>query len=438
MLDAHLGRDSLSESTKSAMSEPRKTTRCSSDVAKRAIARWHDVSFGNVVAVHLYERSPARRLRLLVYSFLYGFHLEVEGISHAESGPVFFYSSGRKKRSDLRAMFDRARGLVNGATRTVELMERATPLQLLRTCAYLPRAFTLVPRTVGTWMDVLLLRMLVAKYLSAVPALRSTVMSPNATAVITFCDAFPYDNLVAQLATARGLPTYTIQHGQYRVLQETNLSADAEAYLNFISNYMFCWGEATIKELGRAGLPRERFICVGRLRERSPGPVVGSVPAGTKVVMGVIFNGENAKAANYELLNAAKVVSRELGIQYFVRFHPANQASDYDLEDAHCIESRRFTDDEYFEKATFSIAHMSSVVVESLERAHRVFVLKNDLLADVFVVDGLSFTASELPEAIHEFVEQDWSANREHCARLARWFNDDSQQKVVLGRLGCA
>src|SRR3546814_6040446 len=86
------------------------------------------------------------------------------------------------------------------------------------------------------------------------------------TTVLTFCDAHPHDNLVAQLSSRNGARTITVQHGQYRVLTPVNMSADAEAYANFVSDRLLAWGEATCEEFQRYGISRARMYITGWIR----------------------------------------------------------------------------------------------------------------------------------------------------------------------------
>ena len=97
--------------------------------------------------------------------------------------------------------------------------------------------------------------LLIAKYRVAAELL--CPLLNGSLKLVTFCDAQPVENLMAQLARARGLRTYTNQHGQYRILDQTNMSPDAEAYSNFVSDKLLCWGEATRKEFAFVQTPSE-------------------------------------------------------------------------------------------------------------------------------------------------------------------------------------
>src|SRR5690606_12729215 len=93
---------------------------------------------------------------------------------------------------------------------------------------------------------------LIAKYRTTADKIFSPLLTGRKT-LVTFCDAQAPENLMAQMARSAGIASFTNQHGQYRVLDASNMSPDAEAYANFVSDYMFCWGEATRKEFVKAG-----------------------------------------------------------------------------------------------------------------------------------------------------------------------------------------
>lgn len=243
--------------------------------------------------------------------------------------------------------------------------------------------------------------------------------------VFTYCDAIGAENLIAQYANSKGVVTYTLQHGQYRTLELSNFSEDIEAINNFVSDYLLCWGKATVDEFIKFGFSPRKFICVGRFMRR------GAVKRSNFLLnesscFTVALSGNNSKKHNYELLKFANYISDKFNIKYKVKYHPKNDKYEYcSYLSASCLGD--IDNDDYYSEACFTIMAMSGLFVQCIYNRHLFFILN---------VSGLSGVYKELlPIADYSFNPLVDFSNLVDFEYLEAMFDDYTHQKEFFDEL---
>jgi hypothetical protein len=386
------------------------------------------VNYAYVVAPYLYDASWASLFRRLVFSLL--FSTRITQFAPAGRQMMVFYSGRHKKRADYDFIASELRRIVGNDGDYAESLERFNPLQWLATLAQTPSALRSLSGYRAGLLDRLSAALLIAKYRSSRRRLESLLSGRRR--LVTFCDAHPIENLLAQMAKRREIFSVTAQHGQYRLLNESNMSPDAEAYANFVSDRMLCWGEATCAEFVQGGFARERFVVTGWIKAWSPHapPQSASAPPG---VFGVMLNGDNGKESNLALISAAKSIAREMSMSYLVRLHPQTSLDEIKpfLNDA-CVKADRIGLDDYLNQVEFSLGHMSGAVIEILYKGLNIYVLDDGKLAEAFRVDGLSYSSVDsMVSAIRADYKYPVAAS-ERINNLSLWYNDDVNQNHRL------
>lgn len=394
-------------------------------------AVWDGVNYAYVVAPYLYDSSWAGLFRRLAFSLL--FSTRITQFAPSARAMMVFYSCRHKKRADYDFIASELQRIVGGDGDYVESAEHLDPLQWLATLSHTPAALRSVSGYRAGLLDRLGAALLIAKYRSSRRRLRPLLSGRRGLA--TFCDAQPVENLLAQMARADGVFTITAQHGQYRLLDRSNMSPDAEAYANFVSDRMLSWGEATRAEFTRGGFAPERFVITGWIRKWgvSSSGAPDRAPLG---VFGVMLNGDNGKASNPALISAAKMIAHEMGMSYVVRVHPLTSLDEIKplLDDA-CILSDHIDLESYLGAVDFSLGHMSGAVIEVLHRNLPIYVLDDGFLAQVFRVQGLSYNSWE---NIVSAVKQDCELPKHafnRMAKIAIYYNDCRDQEFRIRRV---
>lgn len=386
------------------------------------------VNYGRVAAPYLYDFSSKAIIKRLLFSTLFSTRLLTQG---GDGKRVLIYSCRSKNRTDYDYIVDRNRAAMGAGATYVEVVERLDLIQWTRSFAVLPSSLRMAVDWKGGILQKLLVALLFAKFRSSSrPVLDAAIR--GARQVVTFCDAQPTENLASQIGRMHGAVTLTNQHGQYRYLEARNLSEDAEVYANFVSDYLLCWGEATISEFALAGVGREQMIVTGWLRKwpRLGLPQSASASEGT---FGVMLNGENGRDSNAAMLAVAEGISKQTGMRYLVRLHPWSDAATYrGLCGSGCAGLEKLPLDAYQRRVSFSIAHMSGAIVELLCFDQAVYLLDDGKLADAFRIPGLALKS--LTDILSAVAADgaDPQAARERRRRLARWYNDDSDQDERL------
>jgi len=389
------------------------------------------VNYAYVVAPFLYDESLWGFVKKALFALLFATRTPVQQSSENEL--LLFYSCRHKRRADYDYIPQRLRELLGTRCDYVESAERFSLAQSLATIRQLPNAWHGSRGYRANSLQRLGCALLIAKYRSTAGRIFAALLQDKRK-VVTFCDANAPENLLTQLANSSGIETFTMQHGQYRMLDASNMSPDAEAYANFVSKYMLCWGEATRNEFVRIGFRPEQFVITGWVKRWSkigPHPRCG--------IFGVMLNGESGQGSNMALLNAARTIAESLNYCYIVRLHPWSKPKSYSrLLDGRCVGISHYGLPSYLEQVDFSLAHMTGATIEILHNGAFVYLLDDEKLAEAFCVEGLCFkSAGAIASAAYRDMSssaQGFGKNR----RLGKWFNDDDEQatRILAALLG--
>ncbi len=383
------------------------------------------VNFAHVVATFLYDQSYYYIFKKIIFSFL--FETNIKEYELSGSKIILYYSQGHKNRADYDYIPARLREILGDQCDYVESSERISLTQWLRTLKELPCAWSLTNGYAASFFERLSCSCLIAKYQYAAKKIFPPILVGR-DKLITFCDAHSTENLMAQIANSTRIKTYTCQHGQYRILDSSIMSADAEAYANFVSNYMLCWGTATRDEFVRIGFKSEQFIIVGWIKEWSLAkPGVG------KGVFGVMLNGENADKSNFHLLQLARKLSESLNLNYLVRLHPWSKPEKYkEYLSGRCVAIGHYDFASYIESVDFSISHMTGAAMELLHFNAPVYLWDDGKLPQVFRVRGLSFDDAEYMSHMIQKDIQCPELAADRFREIGGRFNDDSDQSMRI------
>lgn len=353
----------------------------------------HGVNIAMVLAVYLYETGFYRLTRRLIYSFFWLPVLKGKSESLASCDAAVVHGCKWKKRKDYDDLIDRFIHNCAEPTHSYEVIEKFSWINPFLVMLGLPSVFRslYVGRKVSLckalYMGVLYSRMrnLEHDFISLVSCYRK---------IVTFCDAHPYDNMLTQLAKISSVSTYTMQHGQYRRMDDEK-NPDSEAISNFISDKMLCWGEKTICEYEKSGYGRERFKIVGSMDVRSleEKKHLDGVP---RRAFGVLFCGENTRDINYQLLRVVKEISSLLGVPYVIRLHPDNKEKDYlGYASKDRFSNKKLSFNEFLDGVDFCVSHATGAFMLVLGSGRPCFVYKDSSLPEVFDDERITFTDAQ-------------------------------------------
>lgn len=383
------------------------------------------VNYAHVVAPFLYDKSVLGFFKKLMFSLFFSTRVTM----HESKGNalLLYYSCRHKRRADYDYIPQRLRELLGTRCEYFESLERFSFVQALHTLKKIPEAWRCADGYRVNYFHRLGCALLIAKYSSTAERVFLPFLQDKRR-LVTFCDAQAPENLLAQMANFSGIETFTTQHGQYRILEACNISSDAEVYENFVSNYIFCWGEATRKDFVRVGFKPEQFIITGWIKQWT------SVASHSQLgVFGVMLNGENGRESNAELLKAAKSVAGSLNLSYLVRLHPWSKPKQYaEFLDHRCSGIGHYGLSSYLGQVDFSLAHMTGASIEMLYSSAPIYLLDDGKLADAFRVNGLSYST---PDTIAAAVFKDMQfpdLARKRIQSLSKWFNDDNAQAARI------
>lgn len=219
-------------------------------------------------------------------------------------------------------------------------------------------------------------------YYKKIPPKLDNIQFEKIKIYISFCDSYLEENLITQYFKGKEVITSTLQHGQYKYIKKGEENTESEAYLNFISDFIFVWGKATEKEFIKAGINRNRIIRVGALKEFTNRKAYRVASSKKKFL--IIMNGETNSKSNCEMIKIANVISRKYQLFYDIRLHPDNKLYKYlKLTNENFLgtyKNKKNCMTDYM----FSIIHMTGVFVEILSANLPFFLYDNKFTADIF------------------------------------------------------
>ncbi|WP_224555011.1 hypothetical protein [Pectobacterium versatile] len=181
--------------------------------------------------------------------------------------------------------------------------------------------------------------------------------------IVTFCDAHPEDNLISQLCKKYfECHTYTLQHGYYTFSPG---SINQEVYLNFVSDFMLCWGNTSVDNLVDCGVERKRLIPFGCFKKAE---LISEKGSG----IFILLNGRHNALGNKYLLTLAEEIALQTEFNVFVKKHPD------DLDDYSYINNVTFIDSikQGMENSKVAILSESGIFLDFYLSCFPFFILK--------------------------------------------------------------
>lgn len=348
------------------------------------------IDYGKVVSVESYDTSLRGYIKNLIKCLCFDFEIQIPTMVDDK---IFIYSmsfSGRKDYDEIKKYFTS----FFPEFCVVDVKRKKSLRGLLKKMAEI--AGKTVHYAKHGMPSPLLIAILVTEYEVLHELYLRVIPWDQIKLLGTFFDASCADNLATQLGKMHGAKTFTLQHGQYRILRKGFENADAESYKNFSSDMLLAWGEATRDEFVKYGIDGNRIVPVGALRKFSFNQRLVNIVSTN--VFGVILSGESYRKSNIGLLEIANEVAKKTDMKYFVRFHPKNRKYMYMKH----IKSKWLADysfdinnEEYVVKVQFSIIHMTGVFVEMLSLNSPIFIYEDKYLEDVFKIHPFCFKNEE-------------------------------------------
>lgn len=341
------------------------------------------INYGRVIAIQTYDSSFKSIIKELIRLFAFNYKVEVKGNKTSNVG--LFYSLRSSKRRDFDQIIHLFRESINDI-KYIELIRYISFKELHKKIYVLIN--NLIKFLLNRVNDPYISAIVVTQYMISKKYLDQFNFLEKLSVFCTFCDAYGTDNLMAQMANNKGITTVTLQHGQYRVLSSGNEIADAEAYENFISNYMLTWGQATVDEFEQAGIDTNRLIKVGALKSFSFAEKISNHK--NKGVFGVVLSGEPYRKTNLNMISLANNIAEKYKLKYFLRMHPKNDKSfymKYCKSEYLSGSSYNIENVQYAQEIDFSLIHMTGVFVELLSINSPIVVYKDILLEKIFQIE---------------------------------------------------
>ena len=186
--------------------------------------------------------------------------------------------------------------------------------------------------------------------------------------IVTFCDAHPEDNVIAQYGKHLGVKTFTLQHGFY---PSVKTSVNSLISQNFVSDYVLAWGGASSRNLAKILKCQRCVIDYGYYRPYLE--ISNKVDQKFDVI--IFFDGKSQRSNNIILTNLYYTLV-DLNYNVVVKLHP----DDYNV---YGLPRDSIVDGIFGDLCSFSqiaVLASSGIFVDLILNRFPFVMLKNDAL----------------------------------------------------------
>lgn len=379
------------------------------------------INYGRVMACELYDTSIKAYCKHLCKCLLFDFKLVQSNSPNFDL--LFFYSLKHAKRLDYDEIKDNFLKIFNECS-CLDSVRYFSLIGVFKKIILILKYYISFRNKIK--VTPLLCAILVTEYKELYLKFKDIDVN-NFKLIVSFCDSHPEDNLFTQFIKNKGVITCTLQHGQYRILNENKLNADAEAYKNFISDCLLAWGKATQDEFSLYGINPKRVVPVGALKRFSfINRQIQHIMTG---VFGVVLSGDTYTKSNIDMIIAANKIAEIYNMKYFVRFHPRNNIDLYlkYINKSYLKEfSNNVSNEQYVAKVDFSIIHMTGVFVELLGLNSILFVYKDEFLEKIFEIKNFVFKNIDDFNRAYLYYIKNKSESYDYQYKIYKYFNNSN------------
>lgn len=379
------------------------------------------INYGRVIAAQTYDNSFSSIIKEAIRLFLFDYKIEITDKTDSNIG--LFYALKSSNRNDYDYIVNKFQDIVENVRR-IDLIRYKSINKVFFKILKLIKNFNKLRKY--NIQDIMISSIVITQYEILNEDIEKSKIFDDLELVCTFCDAHGCDNLITQIAKNKEIKTATLQHGQYRILSEGKEVADAEAYENFISDYMLTWGQATIDQFKKVGIEDSRFKKVGALKSFSFNNKI--INKEKNNVFGVVLSGEYYRNTNIEMIKLANLIASKYNMSYYIRLHPRNNASFYEkyCNMEYLVDMvSNIENEDYANIVDFSILHMTGVFVELLSINSPIIIFKDELLENIFDIENYCISNIIDFGTVYDNFKNNYMIFLNEQYKLYRYFNED-------------
>ncbi|MCP4523616.1 MAG: hypothetical protein GY828_05370 [Candidatus Gracilibacteria bacterium] len=208
--------------------------------------------------------------------------------------------------------------------------------------------------------------------------------------LVTFCDAYEKDNIIAQCGNLMKKITVTLQHGNYHI---SDLDVPENMALkNLVSNYMCAWSEATCDEYSKVNKKNTKLVPLGSLRTVSDFveyDINELIKNQTNRLICLMLNADNDLDVNVRMIKITNEFCASKNFTYCIRYHPRNKKHFYSQ-----FLNKSFVGEfnlSHNHMMLFSIIYTSGVMIELLSKGQLFFMYQDQNVPQIFRQNVMTF-----------------------------------------------
>jgi hypothetical protein len=276
-----------------------------------------EINFIKVIAAKLYSLNKKEFIKFFLLGLFYWPDFKLQRKNKDNSGFLFSKNFNCNARPDYQDIYDNVSSIQDNTTLNID--RKVSPVSIIDFALKFPKRLIKNYSKKLTILEVLAITSLEVYFLRVLDEVKKIDLN-QFQFYLSFCDSYLEENLLAQYCKNKKIKTATLQHGQFKYTKN-NITTDSEAYLNFVSDFIIVWGEATKKEFSRAGVDKTRIIVAG-----VPKHIYGCSSKTDKysAFACIYLNGDLHSDSNNDMLKIAVTVLRKKNLNYKIRCHPSS------------------------------------------------------------------------------------------------------------------
>ncbi len=157
------------------------------------------------------------------------------------------------------------------------------------------------------------------KFLTKIPCRKYNLL-------VTYYDCVFHECMLTLLFKKAGIKTATLQHGQFNAWREDTFVNCGLEFYSSPSDYHLCWNKFAQDEAMKCGWEKENLPIVGIMSNIGRG--IERCVKPNNNTFGVVISHPSWEHENVEMIKAANILAKHLGMKYVLKLHP-NYKEDY-------------------------------------------------------------------------------------------------------------
>jgi hypothetical protein len=285
-------------------------------------SEYKGVKLNQIIAIdiisHVYGHILIPKISLIDFFRRFRFLNVFTGLESVSNHPGVIMSHANWQRMDYVELVELMNDSVPQSkvfNYKTEIISRFNLYKLFRTFIEVFRSF----RPFFSFGQVLFLVCILLEKKEKIDRLYDLMKKSKIKSFIAFNSSVSDDAIMCSVLRKLNIKTYSLQHGFYSIY-ENNIPLDIINYENITADFLLCWGNSTVKNLKKFGVPVNKLIIFGNPRIVLNNNRILKTPKFTNIL--VLLGRDIYHKSNLELIKLLEVINHNNKYNFILKLHP--------------------------------------------------------------------------------------------------------------------